>query len=260
VGRFASLRFQTKNMLQHTFSFESELQYKKETKMAQAKRRQPLQKNITLQTEHTVSEKLAQYGSFALSGVEHLSLLVGKESVALALVRHFGSLKALSRASFQELRQFLPQRKAETLVAALSMSAIAETEHARSGRLDNPESIYKACADMKLFTQEVLRVILLDTRYRHISTVEISKGTINESVAHPREIFRSAIVHSAFAVVLVHNHPSGDCTPSDADIRLTRRIDEAARLLQINFLDHVIVGQPFVDRQGYFSFKETGLL
>jgi hypothetical protein len=92
------------------------------------------------------------------------------------------------------------------------------------------------------------------------STVEISKGTINESVAHPREIFRSAIVHSAYALVLVHNHPSGDCTPSEADIRLTRRIAESARLLQINFLDHVIVDQPFVDRQGYFSFKETGLL
>jgi DNA repair protein RadC len=107
--------------------------------------------------------------------VEHLSLLVGKESVALALIRHFGS-KALARASFQELRQFLPRRKAEAVVAALSMSAIAETEHARSEQLDNPESIYRASADMKLFNQEVLRVILLDTRYRYISTVEITKG------------------------------------------------------------------------------------
>ena len=74
------------------------------------------------------------------------------------------SLKALSRASFQELRQFLPRPKAEAVIAALSMSAIAETEHARSKQLDNPESIYRACADMKLFNQEVLRVILLDTR------------------------------------------------------------------------------------------------
>jgi DNA repair protein RadC len=102
----------------------------------------------------SVSEKLARYGSSALSGVEHLTLLVGKESVAPALIRHFGSLKALARASFQELRQFLPRRKAEAVVAALSMSAIAETEHARSEQLDNPESIYRACADMKLFNQE----------------------------------------------------------------------------------------------------------
>jgi DNA repair protein RadC len=143
--------------------------------------------------------------------VEHLTLLVG-ESIALALMRHFGSLKALSRTSFLELRQFLPQQKAEAVIAALSVSAIAETEHALSDQLDNPESIYHACADMKLFNQEVLRVILMDTRYRHISTVEISKGTVNESPVHPREIFRPVIALSAFAFVLVHNQPRANST------------------------------------------------
>jgi hypothetical protein len=76
-----------------------------------------------------------------------------------------------------------------SVVAALSMSVMADIEHARAEQLDNPESIYRACADMKLFNQEVLRVILLDTRYRHISTVEITKGSINESLAYPRDIF-----------------------------------------------------------------------
>jgi DNA repair protein RadC len=113
---------------------------------------------------------------------------------------------------------------------------------------------------MKLFNQEVLRVILLDTRYRHISTVEITKGSINESLAHPRDIFRPVIGQSAYAFVLVHNHPSGDCSPSDADTRLTRRIVEASRLLQINTVDHVIVGQSFDGRPGYFSFKEAGVI
>jgi DNA repair protein RadC len=89
------------------------------------------------------------------------------------------------------------------------MSVMAETEHARAEQLDHPESIYRSCADMKLFNQEVLRVILLDTRYRHISTVEITKGSINESLAHPRDIFRPVIGQSAYAFVLVHNHPSG---------------------------------------------------
>jgi DNA repair protein RadC len=131
----------------------------------------------------SVSEKLARYRSSALSGVEHLTLLVGRKSIALALIRHSGSHKGLARASFQELRQFLPRRQAESVVAALSMSVIAETEHARSEQLDNPESIYRACADMKLLNQEVLRVILLDTRYRH--TVEITKGSINDSLAYP---------------------------------------------------------------------------
>ena len=140
------------------------------------------------------------------------------------------------------------------------MCVIAETEHARSEQLDNPESIYRACADMKLFSQEVLRVILLDTRYRHSSTVEITKGSINESLAHPRDIFRPVIGQSAYAFVLVHNHPSGEPAPSEADIRLTRRLAEGARILQINMLDHVIVGQSFEGRPGYFSFKEAGLI
>jgi hypothetical protein len=93
-----------------------------------------------------VSEKLARYGCTALSSVEHLTLLVGKESMAQALIRYFVSLKALSRASFLELRQFLPQQKAEAVIAALSVSAIAESEHALSDQLDNPEAIYNACA------------------------------------------------------------------------------------------------------------------
>jgi DNA repair protein RadC len=140
------------------------------------------------------------------------------------------------------------------------MFAIAESEHARAEKLDNPESIYRACADMKLFNQEVLRVILLDARYRHISTVEITKGSINESLAYPRDIFRPVIGQSAYAFVLAHNHPSGDPVPSEADIRLTRRLDKGARILEINMLDHVIVGQSFADRPGYFSFKEACII
>jgi DNA repair protein RadC len=178
-------------MAHHIFQLESELQNIPEAAPSSL--------------SFAVSEKLARYGSSALSGVEHLTLLVGKESVALALIRHFGSFTALSRASFQELRQFLPRRKAEAVATASSIFSIAETEHALSAQLDNPESIYKACADMKLLNQEVLRVILLNTRYRHLSTVEISRGTINESLAHPREIFRPVISLSAYAFVLVHN-------------------------------------------------------
>jgi hypothetical protein len=136
-------------MAHHIFQLESELQNIPEA----APEASP---------SFSVSEKLARYGSSALSDVEHLTLLVGRKSVAIALIRHFGSLKGLARASFQELRQFLPRRQAESVVAALSMSVMAETEHTRSEQLDNPESIYRACADMKLFNQEVLSVILPD--------------------------------------------------------------------------------------------------
>jgi len=145
-------------------------------------------------------------------------------------------------------------------MAALSLCTIAESEHARSNVFDNPESVYRACADMKLFTQEVLRVVLLDAKQRLITIADITKGSVNESLAHPREIFRPVIAHSAYSFILVHNHPSGDSSPSEADMRLTRRIFEAAKILQIQFLDHLIIGQPMGDRQGYFSFKEGGVI
>jgi DNA repair protein RadC len=92
----------------------------------------------------SVSEKLAHYGTSALSGLEHLRLLVGKDSRADALLRHFGSLQALSRASFKELRQFLPKNKAEAVMAALSISGVADAEQALSAPLNNAEAIYRA--------------------------------------------------------------------------------------------------------------------
>ena len=208
----------------------------------------------------SVSKKLALNGSIGLSGIELLVLLVGKESVANALVRHFGSLTALSRASFSELRKFLPRRKAEAVMAALWVANIAEAEHALLAPLNNAEAIYKANLEMKAFHQEVVRVVLLDSRLRCITKLDISKGTVNESVAYPREILRPTIAHPSFGFVLVHNHPSGFASPSAADLRLTKRIAEGARILNVNFLDHVIVGQPSCGRPGYFSFQKAGLL
>jgi DNA repair protein RadC len=100
----------------------------------------------------------------------------------------------------------------------------------------------------------------MDTKQRLITLIDVSKGTLNEAPAHPREIFFPVIAHAAHSFVLVHNHPSGDPDPSEADIRLTRRINEAARILQIQLLDHVVIGQPISGRQGYFSFKEAGII
>ena len=208
----------------------------------------------------SASEKIALYGSSSLSGAEHLRLLVGKDSLADALLRHFGSLKALSRATFLELRQFLSRRQAETVMAALSVANVAETEHALSAPLDNAEAIYKANLDMKGFHQEVVRVVLLDSQHRCITKVEICKGTVNASLAYPRDILRPAMMHASFGFALVHNHPSGCVSPSDADLRLTKQIAFGARILQIKFVDHVIVGQPMNDRPGFFSFQEAGLL
>jgi len=122
------------------------------------------------------------------------------------------------------------------------MSNVADAEHALSGPLNNAEAIYRANVDMKGFHQEVVRVILLDAQNRCITRVDIARGTVNESLAAPREIFRPAIIHSAYAFVLVHNHPTGHTSPSEADLQLTERVAAAAQILHIHFLDHVIVG------------------
>jgi DNA repair protein RadC len=113
---------------------------------------------------------------------------------------------------------------------------------------------------MRRLRKESLRVILLDTRYHLIRIEEVSLGSINESIAHPRDVFRPALISSAYAVIVVHNHPSGDASPSQTDHSLTRRLAEAAELLQIKLLDHIIIGAPGEQNAGYFSFKEAGVL
>jgi DNA repair protein RadC len=217
------------SMQQHILQFESEPQNNSEA----APKASP---------SFTISEKLERYGTNALSADEHLVLLVGKQSIATALLRHFGSIKALSRATLFELRQFLPKRKAEAVMAALSITNVATAEDAALEPLDSPERVYNFCLDLCALNQEVLRVILLDARLRTITKVDVFKGSLNESLAHPREIFRAALVHSAYALMMEHNHPSGDPSPSEADIRLTRRLSEASRILQIQLVDHLIVG------------------
>ena len=108
--------------------------------------------------------------------------------------------------------------------------------------------------------KESLVVVMLNTRLRPYAWHRVSLGTVNESPAQPREILRPVIVAGAFGFVLMHNHPSGDPSPSRADEATTRRISEAANLLQIKLLDHIVIGEPAPGRQSYFSFREAGLV
>ena len=89
---------------------------------------------------------------------------------------------------------------------------------------------------------------------------KVALGSLNESIAHPREILKPAISFSAYAFILVHNHPSGDPSPSSADRRLTRQVQEAAELMKISMLDHIIIGTPGAQSEGFFSFREMGLM
>ena len=147
------------------------------------------------------------------------------------------------------------------LVATFKLGQRLAKETYAHEKIDTPQLVYEMLAsEMRGLHKESLRVLLLDTRYRLLRTEQISLGSVNESIAHPRDVFRPAVVSSAYAVVVVHNHPSGDPSPSQADHSLTRRLADAAELLQIKLLDHIIIGAPAEGRAPYFSFKEAGVL
>jgi len=133
-------------------------------------------------------------------------------------------------------------------------------------KIDTPEQCIKFWEDyaelMETFDpeKEHLIVIALDTKFQLKGFNVVSVGTLNETIAHPREIFRPLVTISAHSFILMHNHPSGDPKPSDADRQLTNRIKDGAEIMRIRFIDHVIVGKPQNHSQGYFSFREMGLI
>jgi DNA repair protein RadC len=149
-------------------------------------------------------------------------LILKDQNKAAVLLEHFGSLDQLARVSVQELLPFLSRAKAAQLVSSLRLAAVALREEWSKLVIDTPLAVANLCAEMRFLCHESLRVILLDTRQQLIKVVSISEGTLNEALAHPREVFKPVIVFSAFAFIMVHNHPSGDPSPSEADLRLTR--------------------------------------
>ena len=109
---------------------------------------------------------------------------------------------------------------------------------------------------------EVFYVIMLNTKMKPMGRHLVTSGTLTASLVHPREVFRAAVMAGAHSIVAVHNHPSGDPCPSNADLQVTRQLREAARALEIPIIDHVIIGRPECDPagRGYYSFRESGLL
>lgn len=120
-------------------------------------------------------------------------------------------------------------------------------------RIGDISDVVTAVKDMTLLDREQLRVIYLNARHQIIGWEIISQGTLTASLAHPREIFKGAILASAAGIIMAHNHPSGDPSPSDEDIRLTKRIVQAGQIMGIELLDHVIVAE-----SGSYSFKTSG--
>jgi DNA repair protein RadC len=216
-------------------------------------------------------EKMLKHGASALSDAELLALFFRTGTQGLSaidigrvLLKKYGSLTALSRQKISEIQKQkgLGPAKAMDLAAAFELGKRLARQEAVNLRVDNPEAINLLLGpELRAEPLEVLKLVLINTRGNLIAVEEISRGGLTETVAHPREVLHAAIRHSAYGFILAHNHPSGDPSPSASDLCLTRRIRDAAILMQINFFDHVIIGAVSETRPlGYHSFRETGML
>jgi len=209
-------------------------------------------------------EKLKKLGARALTDSELIAILLrtgtsGKSAVALAqeLLAEFEGLKGLSKASLRELLSIkgLGEAKAVTLIAALELGRRAGTGERRN-RITAPEEAYSLIAPLvgSLEVEEV-GIITLDTKGAVIGIHTVARGGLNGALVSLKEILRPAVRDLAEALILFHNHPSGDPTPSREDLEITRRVKEGAELLGLKLLDHIIVG-----KDSFFSFKGEGLV
>jgi DNA repair protein RadC len=209
-------------------------------------------------------EKLLRYGPGILSQQELLAIIIRTGSrdanaiqLAESILYQFEDLRGLYSASVEELcaaASGVGQAKAAQVKAALELGRRLSQQDSQVVRIKSPQDAAAwVMEDLRYLQHEQFRILLLNTKNIIIAWEEVSRGSLNSSIVHPREVFARAIKRSAAAVILVHNHPSGDPTPSQEDINLTRRLVEVGHLVGIEVLDHLVIGD------GVFaSLKEKG--
>jgi DNA repair protein RadC len=215
-------------------------------------------------------ERLVAQGAEALKNSELIAILLrtglkGLSAIQIAeqVLRKFNTLDNLSRASIEDLRQVkgVGRDKAIALKSAFTLARrMGQEMRQEAPTLDGPELIADLLREEnRAYDVENFQVVLLNTRRRLIRVEKVSQGTLDTILVHPREVFKSAIASNAAAVVLVHNHPSGDPTPSEADVKVTRDLIRAGQLLKIEVLDHVIIGRATRERpKDFVSLRELG--
>jgi len=196
------------------------------------------------------------------SNEELITKLAGK-AAAEALMKHYGGLVDLAQASFDELQlvKGVGESKAAAIKSAFLLGQrLSREAYPESPLLDIPERVADLLREQnRAYTVENLQVVFLNTRRRMIGVQKISQGLLDTLLVHPREVFAPAIAKKSSAIILVHNHPSGDPTPSEADIKVTRDLIRAGQLLKIEVLDHVILGHRTTERpRDFSSLRELG--
>lgn len=211
-------------------------------------------------------ERLQKLGAEALSAQEILALILGRgvsgESVivtAQRMLSQFGNLKGIAAASIEELSQVrgIGLAKACQIRAACELANRLEGSGEGAGSpVTTPEAVAAVVQGrLRGKKKEHFLALMLDTRSRLVKVAEVSVGSLDTTIVHPREVFKEAISASAASVIFVHNHPSGSPEASEDDVKLTKRLAEAGKILGIEVLDHVIIG----DRE-YLSLKREGLI
>ena len=209
-------------------------------------------------------ERLEKHGAQILTTAELLAILLrvgveGENAVQLAqrLLHNFGDVSGLHRAPFEEVvkEHGIGPAKAAQIKAALELGNRMSLEAKERSSINSPADAAALIQfEMSVLEQEELRVILLDTRNRVIKIEPVYRGSVNTSQVRVGELFKAAIRANATSLVVVHNHPSGDPTPSPDDVAVTRAIVSAGKLLDIDVLDHLVIG-----RGSFVSLKERGL-
>lgn len=217
-----------------------------------------------LPPEERPREKLAHWGAPSLREYELLAILLRTGTAqmsALQLAQHllqkFGGVRGVMHASVQELANIkgMGLAKATQIAAAMELGRrVALSQFHERPQIRSPEDVYQLMHIQLLGERrEHFLAVMLDTKNRVVRTETISIGTLDSSLVHPREVYRVVIREGAACWIAVHNHPSGDPTPSPEDIAVTRRLKEAGELLGVELLDHLIIGDG-----NYTSLREKG--
>lgn len=227
-----------------------------------------------LPIEERPRERLAKFGAEALSAQELLALILGRgvrgESVMMTaqkLLSKFGSLQGVTEASLEELQEIngIGMAKATQIKACLEIGKRAKVQNGtaqdkavkkQDERVTSPQKVYELVKErLRNYAKEHFFVLSFDTHNKFLGMDIVSVGTLTASLAHPREVFESAIHRHADHIIVAHNHPSQDLEPSQEDKEVTKLLIESGRVLGIAMVDHIIVGA-----DAYLSFKEQGLL
>lgn len=204
---------------------------------------------------HIIMETFVKYGGEKLDDTSLISLILGEKVANILKNNELNTLFKIDMKSDKEFKDMGIGKTSILKIKALISLCKRGTKINTTEKINSPDIVANLCEDLARLDQEVLRLICVNTKNEIIHQEDVFKGGLNSSIVHPREVLKIAIQCSACNIIIVHNHPSGDPTPSKEDINITLRIKEASKIVGIELLDHIIVG-----KKGFISFKQKGII